>query len=88
MTICRLGQAADLACACPLLGKWAVRLPSPLPCPANPVLLLLRIMGVKTFVSPSEDVFRASAGSMGIEAFVKVRAALHAGTAALLWNSA
>eukprot|EP00891_Asterochloris_glomerata_P008813 jgi/Astpho2/8813/fgenesh1_pg.00129_%23_14_t len=30
------------------------------------------IMGVKTFVSPSEDVFRASAGSMGIEAFVKV----------------
>ena len=51
-------------------------------------VVLCQIMGVKTFVSPSEDVFRASAGSMGIEAFVKVRAALHAGTAALLWNSA
>ena len=61
--------------------KWAVCLPSLLPCAVHSALLPLRIMGVKTFVSPSEDVFKASGGSMGIEAFVKVRVALH-------WTSA
>ena len=60
-----------------------MNLPQPVAMRCKACLLLLRIMGVKTFVSPSEDVFKASGGSMGIEAFVKVRAALHVGTAAL-----